>query len=103
MYVTTRISSSIEVTISLSESLVLIHAGGTDLRDVPSSGGTLNARSYPFIAWNGGDAEWTTVRHMLIISPTKNRQSKMSYRKAIVNSVVIETIRNRKPAELCVY
>ena len=103
MYVTTRISSSIEVTISLSESLVLIPAGGTDLRDVPSSGGTVNARSYPFIAWNGGDAEWTIVRNIVTISLTKNRQSKMSYRKAIVSSVVMETMSNRKAAELCVY
>jgi hypothetical protein len=103
MHVNTRLSSSIKVIITSSESLELIPAGGTDLRDVPSSGGTLNARSNPFIEWNGGDAKRTTVTHMVTISPTKNRQSKMSYRKAIVSSVVMQTMRNRKAAELRVY
>ena len=80
----------------------MIPAGGTGQRDVPSSGGTLNARSYPFIASNGGDAEWTTVTDIVTISPLKNRQSKTIYRQPIV-SVIVRTMKNRKAAELSVY
>jgi len=43
----------------------MIPAGGTGQRDVKLSGGTLNTRSYHFIASNGGDAEWTTATHIV--------------------------------------
>jgi len=43
----------------------MIPAGGTGQRDVKSSGGTLNVRSYHFITSNGGDAEWTTATHIV--------------------------------------
>jgi hypothetical protein len=62
-----------KVTIDSSKSSVMTPAGVIDLRDVRSSGGTFHVRSYPFIAWNGGDAEWTIVRHIVTISLTKNR------------------------------